>query len=68
MSASSHFQINVSRNGKHYFSTSSEHGQHMTTECAKNMVRDFRARFPESEGFRTEVAYWECSGKTLVVI
>jgi hypothetical protein len=62
MSAASHYQINVSQSGSHYFSTSAEHGHFLSEYEAEKMVRDFRERFPESEGFEVTCTYWECRG------
>lgn len=44
-----HYEINVSKNGKHYFAT---HPRSLTySDDAIQALKDFRARFPESEGF-----------------
>lgn len=55
-----HYEINVIRNGKHFFATDE---RSITTEQeAKNIYREIRTRFPASEGFEIEVAYYETRG------
>jgi len=56
-----HFEINVSKNGKHYFAT---HERSLTgfAKEAIAMANDFEKRFPSSEGFSIRLTEWECYG------
>lgn len=58
----SHYEINVSLNGHHYFATAE---RSITSEArARQAVQDFRTRFPESEGFKVDCTYIRCTGTT----
>jgi len=52
-----HYEINVSKNGKHYFATH-ERSLRCTREEAQAVARHFQAVFPKSEGY--EIALSEC--------
>lgn len=60
MSMQSHYEINVSLNGKHFFATD----ERSTRDEAptKKLVEEFRTRFPESEGFKIDVTHWKAGG------
>lgn len=48
-------EINVSKNGKHYFAT---HERSLTNkETAESVFKDFLIRFPMSEGFLVSITY-----------
>lgn len=56
-----HFEINVSKNGLHYFATAP---RSLTDwDAAKAATVNFRVRFPTAEGFEIMCTYWETSGK-----
>lgn len=60
MSNQSHFEINVSLNGRHFFATAP---RSCVNPSETKAVRDvLRKKFPESEGFAVEVTYWKCEG------
>lgn len=49
------YEINVSKNGKHYFAT---HERSLTGQSeAEKAFKDFQERFPESEGFEVTISY-----------
>lgn len=49
------FEINVAKNGKHYFAT---HERSLTGHSeAEAALKDFKNRFPESEGFDVTISY-----------
>jgi hypothetical protein len=49
------YEINVAKNGKHYFAT---HERSLTgTAEAESALKDFKNRFPESEGFSVTISY-----------
>lgn len=58
-----HYEINVSLNGKHFFATSERSAQ--TAHEAKNLMGVFAKKFPETEGFEVSCTYWRCSGRTI---
>lgn len=61
MSMPSHYEINVSLNGIHYFATAPRSGQ-IDQNKLQALVDDFRARFPQEEGFEITVTHWSCGG------
>lgn len=59
----SHYEINVSLHGRHLFAT---HPRSARDKRDMEILRgQFRARFPESEGFRVTVTHWKASGQTV---
>jgi hypothetical protein len=56
----SHFEINVSHNGQHFFAT--EERSAVNSYQARNLYRVLKAKFPESEGYRVDVTEIHCSG------
>lgn len=56
---SSFWRINVSQNGQFYFRVDNEF---INRDAVKTMVREFRQRFPASEGFSVTLMNWDCSG------
>lgn len=61
---SSFHRINVSRDGQFYFRADNEH---ISKQGAETMVREFRLRFPESDGFKVSLIYWACAGHNVEV-
>lgn len=62
MSAASHHQLTVSKNGCHYFSTSESHGHTYTDAEISDLYETFKKLFPESQGYRVSWTYWSCVG------
>jgi hypothetical protein len=58
-----HYEINVTKNGKHFFAT---HARSATTsrEAAK-IYQEIATRFPESEGFGLTVTEWRSHGSVI---
>jgi hypothetical protein len=60
MSIASHYEINVSLVGRHYFAT---HPRSLTSkDWAWEVLEDFKRRFPASEGFKVTMTFWEAKG------
>ena len=60
-----YFEINVSKNGLHYFATAE---RSLTSEKeARAVAVDMQRRFPPSEGFQVSLTHYECRGKSLTV-
>jgi hypothetical protein len=55
-----HYEINVSKNGYHYFATHERSIQ--TEEQMKEIVHLFKQKFPESEGYKITCTRWETQG------
>lgn len=58
-----YYEITISLGGQHYFATAERSitsGFHFEA-----MVRDFKKRYPESEGFKVTAVYWEKIGRTM---
>lgn len=62
MSMQSHFQVNVALNGKHFFATDPKSCTTPFEEVAVKWFNQIKAQFPESEGFRCTLTYWEGRG------
>lgn len=58
-----HYEINISKNGQHYFATASR--SLTDEEKAKEIHRALVAAFPASQGFKIEVTHWENLGHVL---
>lgn len=60
-----HYEINVSKNGQHYFATAPR----SLTEgvVAHDMAAEFLVRFPKSEGFVVTMTRWETKGTPIKV-
>jgi len=56
-----HYKINVSKNGKHYFSTSKNSVQ--IKEEARKLAKHFRDVFPKREGYEIAITHWETVGE-----
>lgn len=57
------YEINVAKNGVHFFATS----ERSITDKMKleKVLKVFKEKFPESEGFSLSVTYWETRGQAL---
>jgi len=54
-----YYEINVSKNGKHYFAT---HSRSVTNEMqARQMLMHFRLVFPECDGYKCDAMLWQHS-------
>ena len=60
----SHYEINVSLDGRHLFATAP---RSCTTEAEMNRAyAEIVARFPASEGFKVSVTHWQCRGRGVI--
>lgn len=59
----SHYEINVSLNGRHFFATDSRSAVDM--EDAERLVFEFRKRFPVEQGFFVTCTHWRCGGQNI---
>lgn len=57
----SHFEINVSHNGRHLFATAPRSG--VRKGDAERVFAEISARFPKTEGFEISVTHWDCVGR-----
>ena len=55
-----HYEINVSKDGKHFFATAERSITSLTK--AEEMYMLFKEKFPESEGYEISVTRWENRG------
>jgi hypothetical protein len=57
----SYYEINVSKDGQHFFATASR----SLTDKRKmeQAFEKFKEAFPEEEGYKIRVTYWEAIGK-----
>ena len=56
-----HYRINVAKNGLHFFATAPDsitEPHHM-----KEVLKELREKFPESDGYEVTVTYWKVSGE-----
>lgn len=60
MSTQSHFEINVTLNGQHFFATDPR--SCISLEQAKEVYSELWARFPEDEGWKVSVTFWQIVG------
>lgn len=58
-----YFEINVAKNGQHYFATSER--SISTVEKAKEIHKKLSESFPESDGYHITVSKWEKRGETI---
>lgn len=56
-----YYEINVSKNGRHLFATAERSVTSFTQ--AEGMYMLFKEKFPENEGYKIDVTYWEKVGK-----
>lgn len=60
----SYVEINVSKDGEHYFATAPRSGT--LFRRVDILLTDLRRRFPEKDGFKVEATYWRCEGSTYI--
>lgn len=56
-----YYEINVSLNGNHLFATADR--SITTMNKVKRVYELFKEKFPESEGYKIDVTYWEKTGR-----
>lgn len=56
----SYYEINISKNGQFVFATAERSAT--SESSAKKLFKLLKEKFPESEGYKVEVTYWECTG------
>jgi hypothetical protein len=59
------YEINISKNGKHYFATAE---RSLTTlgESTK-LYNELKEFYPESQGFKISLTKWETKGKEIKI-
>jgi recombinational DNA repair protein (RecF pathway) len=62
----SHYEINVSKDGEHYFATD-ERSLRGTLEEAQTMARHFQKVFPKEEGYLVQLAYCMETQRTIEI-
>jgi len=65
MTTQSHYEINVSLNGRHFFATNPRSfllGDELKVKIA---ATEIQKRFPESEGFKVTITRWCSSGQSV---
>ena len=58
-----YYEINVSKNGRHFFVTAERSITTLTQ--AEGLYMVFKEKFPESEGYKISVTHWENIGRTI---
>lgn len=58
-----YFEINVAKNGIHFFATAERSARDEQKMC--EIVRVFKEKFPESEGYVINVTRWDRYGTTI---
>lgn len=58
-----YYEINVSKNGRHFFATAERSITNLTQAEAMYMI--FKEKFPESEGYQISVTQWNKVGKSI---
>jgi hypothetical protein len=61
----SHYEFNITLNGRHFFATHPRSGTTMCKEDVKNSLKLLREKFPQSEGYEVTVTYWKAVGHHL---
>lgn len=59
----SHYEINVSKDGQHFFATHERSA--VTLASVRKLYKTIKDKFPESEGYAVSVTKWECYGKIM---
>lgn len=60
-----HYEINVSKNGYHFFATAPR--SIITERDFEEAAKIFKEKFPESEGYQVSAIYWEGKGKSIAI-
>lgn len=59
-----YYEINVSKDGKHFFATAE---RSITNETKmEEMYNLFLEKFPEKEGYKLDVTRWSMQGKPII--
>lgn len=58
-----YYEINVSKNGMHFFATAER--SITSFDKLKEVVQVFNEKFPEEQGYRISVTQWEKLGKSV---
>ena len=56
----SYYEINISKNGQFVFATAERSAT--SESSAKKLFKLLKEKFPESEGYKITITYWECVG------
>jgi hypothetical protein len=59
------FEINISKNGKHYFATAER--SLTTLGEATKVYNELKGFYPESQGFKLSMTKWEKRGKEIII-
>jgi hypothetical protein len=59
------FEINISKNGKHYFATAER--SLTTLDEATKVYNELKEFYPESQGFKLSMTKWEKRGKEIKI-
>lgn len=62
----SYFEINVSKNGVHFFATAPRSLPVYSFNRVEEVLKVIREKFPESEGYKIGVTRWEITGKVVI--
>lgn len=58
-----YYEVNVALNGKHFFATAPRSATERSQ--AERLVKELKARFPESEGYSVTCTHWQGCGKAV---
>ena len=58
------YEINVSRNGKHFFATH-ERSLGLSKSHTREVYDKLVEAFPKNEGYEITISYWEKRGETI---
>lgn len=61
----SHFEINVSKDGKHLFATAPRSLPDCQPRRMEELLAIFTEKFPESEGYHIDVTDWKIVGHVI---
>ena len=59
------YEINIALNGTHFFATHDRSLSGCYEKQVREMFEDFKQRYPESEGFKVTITYYETRGTQL---
>ena len=60
----SQYEINVSRNGKHFFATH-ERSLGLSKKHTREVYDKLVEAFPKNEGYEIEISYWQTTGESV---
>ena len=60
----SQYEINVSRNGKHFFATH-ERSFGLSKKHTREVYDKLVEAFPANEGYKIEISYWQTTGESV---